>query len=280
MEQKIKEGFDSIPIPERLSKRVEEALTYKKKKCMPLWTKITTSAAAAILLFFFFGVNISPVFAKAAYEIPLIGSVCRLFTIREYTFEDKTKYIEVSMPEIVIDGNTALSDRINLEIRKMVDEEIEHATANASEYYDAYIQTGGDPKEFIPLNVGINYELKCATDSIVSFVIFKYETQANYYQNNTYYNIDLETGYDLSLRDLFGKDYKTYVTKQVEDGMNALAEGQRFYLFDDVDLASLINDQRKFYLTDDGTSAVIVFEKYEIAAGAAGQLEFKVPIPE
>ena len=49
-------------------------------------------------------------------------------------------------------------------------------------------------------------------------------------------------------------------------------------LFPEVDIKSLIDENRKFYISEDGTELVIVFEKYEIAAGAAGQIEISISI--
>ena len=45
--------------------------------------------------------------------------------------------------------------------------------------------------------------------------------------------------------------------------------------FDDVDLEALLEEKEDFYLQEDGT-VVVVFDKYEIAAGAAGVLEFPI----
>ncbi len=47
------------------------------------------------------------------------------------------------------------------------------------------------------------------------------------------------------------------------------------YLFPDVDISSMINERTKFYIDKD-LNPVVVFEDYEIAAGAAGIQEFKI----
>ena len=40
-----------------------------------------------------------------------------------------------------------------------------------------------------------------------------------------------------------------------------------------------VSEDQRFYINEDG-NAVIVFEKYEIAPGASGTLEFEIPTPE
>ena len=122
--------------------------------------------------------------------------------------------------------------------------------------------------------------MKCSDAEIVSFVIYKFETKASFYQENRFYNIDLESGRELTLRDLYGGNYKEIVSARVREGIAQLSEERKFYLFDDVVIEDLIDTDRHFYIDSDKT-VVVVFQKYEIAAGAAGQLEFPIGhIPE
>lgn len=119
-------------------------------------------------------------------------------------------------------------------------------------------------------------KVKCNQGNIISFVVYKSETLASAYQTSKYYNIDLETGKEVTLRDLIGSDYVEVVAKQVEEQLANLDEQTASMLFEDIDLKSLINENRNFYMTEDGERIKVVFEKYEIAAGAAGQLEFEI----
>ena len=50
------------------------------------------------------------------------------------------------------------------------------------------------------------------------------------------------------------------------------------YLFTDVDIYSLVDDDLGFYLNDQH-EVVVVFQKYELGVGALGQLEFVIPKP-
>jgi hypothetical protein len=210
------------------------------------------------------------------FNIPVIGEICRLFTFSEYSKIDDIKKIEVKIPNIEFTGNTELEHRINLEIARIINDEADEAAARAEEYYDAYISTGGKPGEYRPIKIKIDYELKYSDEKIVSFMIYKSETLANAYQTSHYYNIDLESGRNLTLKDIFGNGYKQTVTDRILHEVGKLDEEKKFYLFDDINIADLIDENRKFYIAPDGRSVVVVFEKYEIAAGAAGQLEFTV----
>ena len=106
-------------------------------------------------------------------------------------------------------------------------------------------------------------------------MIYKSETLANAYQTEHFYNLDLETGRDLTLRDLLGGSYRSIAAAQIERQLVERSPQLGFYLFDDVDIPALIDENRSFYLNENG-KVVIVFDKYEIAAGAAGELEFVI----
>ena len=53
----------------------------------------------------------------------------------------------------------------------------------------------------------------------------------------------------------------------MEEQLSQWDQEQKALLFDDVDLEALLEEKEDFYLQEDGT-VVVVFDKYEIAAGA------------
>lgn|GEM_PF-2014822 len=231
--------------------------------------------AAALLGALIIVLNVSPAFALAASDIPVLGSLCRIFTFRQEQITDEKKVISITMPKLTSTGNSALEKRVNLEISRIIDTEVKDATDRANEYYDAFLSTGGKPEEYIPVEVTFNYEIKSITSQRVSFMIYKSETLANAYQTEHFYNLDLETGRDLTLRDLLGGSYRSIAAAQIERQLVERSPQLGFYLFDDVDIPALIDENRSFYLNENG-KVVIVFDKYEIAAGAAGELEFVI----
>lgn len=87
-----------------------------------------------------------------------------------------------------------------------------------------------------------------------------------------------ETGKELTLRDFYGDNYQDVVYEQIAAQLPLLDDFTKSMLFPEVDIKSLIDENRKFYISEDGTELVIVFEKYEIAAGAAGQIEISISI--
>ncbi len=275
---RISEAFDSIEIPENLDFVVRRAMQRERARQRVLrMVKYASSVAAVFVISAVTLLNVSPVFAKAVQEVPVLGDLCRIFTFRHYDFQDEVKVINVTVPQIENTGNSELENRINLEISRMIAREIEAATAHAEEYYEAYLATGGDPEEYMTPETVIDYEIKYISQDIVSFQIYKFESIASAYQTNRYYNIDIETGKELTLRDIFGENYQEIVYEEIAAQIPELDEFTKSMLFPDVDIKELLDENRKFYFSEDGTSLVVVFEKYEIAAGAGGQIEFTIP---
>lgn len=88
------------------------------------------------------------------------------------------------------------------------------------------------------------------------------------------YNIDLSTGQDLALKDLFisNYDYGSVINNEIRRQINS-SEGM--YFDGDMGFQGISEDQ-DFYLQDD--ALIIFFQQYEIAPYAAGIPEFKIPL--
>ncbi len=134
-------------IPDELSRRIDSAVNYGlitgKKRYS--YVKKALASAAVFFIITVTLVNTNSSFASAMYEIPVIGTISRIFTFKEYVAKDQTRYIDVKIPHIDNTGKTELEKRVNLEISRMINKEIEDNEQRAQEYYDAFIATGGNP---------------------------------------------------------------------------------------------------------------------------------------
>ena len=171
-----KQAYQNQPVPEELSERVEAALLIGKSRRerrprRRLFGEGAALAAASLCLAFCITVNASPVFAASVYEIPVLGSIARVVTVRHYDSEDETKLIHARVPAISNTGNSELESRVNYEISERVDAVLEEAEARAAEYRAAFIDTGGKAGDFMPVMIDIDYDIKCNDGKILSFVI-------------------------------------------------------------------------------------------------------------
>ena len=280
MKDEWKAKYHNIPVPPQLDTVVDEAIAKGKKRARMRRFRagILTPLAAACAIFVLM-LNVNVTFAYAVYEIPVLGDLGKIFTFREYQEESNTFIADVRIPNVDVGGLTGENDWTE-EINKTITETMESSVAasmkRAEEYYDAYIATGGNPEEFHQMLIDVDYEVKYTSDHILSFIIYKMETLASGYQENYYYNIDLETGKNITLEQLLGPDYVEVIAEQVEEQLDNLPEDDKKMLFTDVvDIRKVIAEDAGFYLDENG-EVVVVFPKYAIGAGALGLMEFPI----
>ena len=276
MWKNLREQYESTEIPGELAGRVETAIKKgrrRRRMRRSRWLTSTLAACAVLVLL----VNVSPVFASAVYDIPVLGQLCRLVTFQDYQEESDTYIADVRIPHVdtsSLTGDTAWADAVNETITNTIQAEVDASMQRAQEYYDAYVETGGDPASFIPVSIHVDYEVKHADEEILSFVIHKTETLASAYQRNYYYNIDLATGEELTLEMLLGSGWEENAAEQVERQLQELPEDQQGMLFlEYIDLVDVVSSDAGFYIDEEG-AVVLVFPEYSLGAGALGILEF------
>ena len=263
--------------PEELSLAVRAAIREGerlRKRRRVLRRSLATALAGCAC--FVLMVNGSPTFAQAVYDVPLLGSLARIFTVTEFTVNDDEHVIDVRLPALENTGYTDLEQQINQEISTRVQAVIDEAEQRAQETKEAYVATGGDPDDYIPVIIDVDYEVKCQTEHYLSFVIQKTETRASAYTEFYTYNIDLETGRELTLRDLLGPNWMETVNAQVEA---QIAERSKdpdnvYWTAEEGGFLGISEDQ-PFYLNQE-ERPVVVFEKYELGPGSMGSQEFVI----
>lgn len=278
-----KTNYDNIEIPDNLDAVVQEAIAagLAERRKDQLWCPLKRAGftAAIFAVCMISALNLSSTFAAAACELPVVGGLCQIFLFREYHTEDPVKYIDVKIPQIENTGKTELETRVNQEIRKVIQDCVTASEVRAKEYYDAFLETGGKPEEFDPVGITIDYEVKYVRPDYVSFVVSQYETRFAAYHDDFYYNIDLDNGKIITLKDWFGPQYRQIIADSIETTIAGWSEEQRSILWDDLSMVDLISENTDFYFNQDG-QIVVVIEKYEAAYGAAGNLEFTITQPQ
>ncbi len=277
--EKAKEVYEAIKVPNELNYVVNKAILDKKKKekSVLIYVKYAVTTVACTFLTFIFMLNVNSSFATNISEIPIIGDMAKVFTIKEVNEEDKTKLINAKIPALENTGNTELEKRINYEIMLKMNEILEEAEKRAAEYKEAVIETGGNEYDYQPINIQIDYKVGYSNDKVVSFMISKSETLANTYTEMYFYNVDIETGKKLNLRDVLGNEYKqivdTTIYKEIEE--RSKNPDNIYFTADEGGFEGIENEYQDFYINSDG-KVVIVFEKYKIAPGYMGTQEFVI----
>ena len=275
--ERARARYQAQETPEELSLAVRAAIREgdRLRKHRQVLRRSLATALASCACFVLL-VNGSPSFAQAVYEVPVLGSLARIFTVTEYTINDKERVIDVRLPALENTGHTDLEQQINQEISTRIQAVIDAAEARARETKEAYVATGGDPDDYMPVIIDVDYEVKCQNEQYLSFVVTETETRASAYTEFYTYNIDLETGKELSLRDLLGPNWMETVNAQVAEQIAERAQDpDNIYWTEEQGGFQGIEEDQPFYLNADGLP-VVVFEKYEIAPGSMGSQEFVI----
>ena len=271
--------YEAAPVPEELNFAVAAAVRAggrerKRRRVVRRSLATLASCCACFVLL----VNVSPVFARAVYEMPVLGSLARVVTVTQYAIEDKDHLIDVRLPALENTGNTDLEQRINLEIQTRINGVLAEAEERARQTREAYMATGGVEEDFIPIIISVDYEIKCQNERCLSFILTKTETIASAYTEIYCYNIDLETGKELTLQDVLGPGYREIANAAVRTEIDRRIREEGAGYFDGTDGVEgfqSVTDGQLFYINEGG-NPVVLFEKYEIAPGYMGTQEFEI----
>ena len=278
-----REAYESLRIPDELPDAVQDAVRQarrqtRRERSGSRWIRYAVCAAASLCVAFVALLNAVPVLAQDLYSVPVLGHMARIFTLNRFEESREDSYVVVNIPALENTGNTELERRVNYEIALKINEQVAEAKQRAKEYYQAYLETGGKKSEFLPVEIHVDYSVKCSNGEIVSFVVQKYEAGVSFYSESFYYNYDLETGKALTLARLLGDGYIEKVNKAVRDGIAAdeAAHPENQYFHDEtIPGFKSIEEDQAFYVNEAG-HVVVVFPKYAIAPGYMGEREFEV----
>ncbi|ATP39943.1 anti-sigma factor [Solibacillus sp. R5-41] len=280
MDKKLKElekQYNEVPIPKELDFVVEKALkqgTKKRKNQAPLW--LLGSAAAAIL--FTASLNASPAMAQKLSEIPVVGSIVKVLTWTEYEVKEDTYDASIKVPSIENLENKELANTLNEKYR-----------SEGKELYDAFISEVDYIKGLGGGHAGIDsgYEIKTDNDQILSIGRYTVNTVGSSSTTMNYDTIDKQNEILITLPMLFkdGNYIKTISENIIEQMREqAASDSDKKYwvkgggLPDEevIDGFTTINAEQQFYISDKG-KLVISFDKYEVAQGYMGIVEFEIP---
>lgn len=288
-----KEIYDHIVVPaeldERLRNTLESAPVSKQKGNVVKFTRWVTTAAAALFLCFTVGLNTSESFAMEMSELPVIGAVAKVLTIRSYEVQNDNVTTTVEVPEIQLETaaeetTLAITD-VNAKIQELVDDFTAEKYAQIEEGKTTFLESGGTEEEWQARNieVTVNYEVKHQSETTLSLLIDGWISWFNFEEFRKFYNIDLVTGKELSLIDLLGEDSYEYAEAEVVKQIQKMIEEDPNLCFWGINDSEYMGDEfmgvtesTPFYINADG-NIVISYNKYDIAPGSMGIIEFEIP---
>lgn len=270
---KLKDNYKNIEIPSRLDSIVNDAinsnLRKNKKSTAAKWSVIAASIGIVVG-----SVNLNPTFADTLESIPILGSVIKIINFRNYRIDENGLDISIDVPKI-----EGLKDK-NLEFK--LNKEFEE---EGKKQYDEYIKEinklkseGVEGKEYAKSW----YEVITDTDDILSIVVYNHSAQASSNTTRKFYNIDKKDQTVLTLEGMFeGTDYVNVISENIKEQMKERMEKnpeETYWLNDEIIDSNFekIDKNQDFYINDKN-QLVICFDKYDVAPGSEGLVEFVIP---
>ncbi|WP_295587146.1 RsiV family protein [uncultured Oscillibacter sp.] len=272
-----KEAYENIPIPEELNERIQAGIrqgseAYRRAhRRRALRHTLTTAAACFVVVVG--ALNLSPTVAAAAADVPVLGGLFRVLTVRSYQDTNGDRTVEVEQP--AIEGG-ALARQATEEIQERVDEKIAQGEELIAQYKEAFLATGGTEEQWEEKNntVSVTYDIKSQTSTTVSFVVDSYVSIASAYQEQVYYNLDLASDREITLADLLGENWAEICNESIRIQM-AESEDPSVFFPEDMGGFTTVDETTSFYINEAG-NPVVVFPKYTVAIGALGNVEFEI----
>ncbi len=279
--RQAKADYDMTEIPDELTARVQlgikQAERATRKQSSRKLMQIAIKAAACFIVIFAV-LNISPMVAAAAGDLPVLGGLFRVLTIRSWHEKTGDTSYDVDVP--AIENGNNYTDRVSKEIQARVDEKIAEGEQIIQDYKNAFFETGGTKAQWDEHDnhVLVTYSIRYETDSIVSFVVITNISIADAYQDEFFYNLDLVKNSEITLEDLLGIDWvkicNESIRRQIEE--YSLLPGETGPFFSpEMGGFSTVDKDTQFYINAEG-NPVIVFPRASIAIGAMGSVEFAI----
>lgn len=255
----------------RAEKKEAERAEHRKKSYMR--RGVAAAALAAVIAL----PNMSPSAAYAMGKIPVLGTFFKAVTVREYSYEDDSRFAEINAEGLSADENMSgdaadegrkSADEINNEIGALVDK------------WTAEFEAELENEAGQTLNV--ETDIISTSPEYITLRLSCFSADGSGYEENHYYTVDLETGRRVELADVLaerGMDMNT-LCRNIEAQMTEEMKNSDVIYWNGSDgiegwkVDSVIGDAG-FYINEKG-QLVVVFDEGETAPMSEGSVEFVI----
>ncbi|MCI8513930.1 MAG: DUF3298 domain-containing protein [Lachnospiraceae bacterium] len=272
LRKKAKEERSRLPSSAR--KRVEQTLaSLPESKRRPRAACVFSRMAAAAACFFFITLfllpNVSVAYAQALENIPLIGDIVKVVTLRNYFYSDPYHEMDIHIPKIEDEASEA-AEQINKDITEFTDELVHR-------FYKDLEVVGKNGHG----SIYVDYETLTNTPEWFTLKLRVHEAAGSSNTYFKYYHIHKASGQIVCLGSLAADDrFYEVLTAEIKRQMRLQMKQDShtiYWLEDSVIGKNLVflNENHNFYWNENG-DLVIPFDKYEVAPGAMGTPEFTI----
>lgn len=277
-DEKVKGSLsqEDIQIPESVHAKIEETLNILPEKEAKVSKKdfkvvrktlaIAASFAFALLVFL---PNVSITYAQVMSNVPVLGAIIEVFTIRNYNFDGETHELHAEVPNLESSDNQVTTD-LNADIDAFTSSIINKFYEDLASENNGYVA------------IDMNYEVVTNNDTWFTLKIDVTEIEASGYMYAKYYHINRETGEIVTFADLFDStsyiELEEYIISEMKAQMEA--DENLVYFFDDPIIGEdiiYVSDNQNFYF-DTNNNLVMAYNEYEVAPGYMGCPEIVIPV--
>lgn len=277
---KLKKDYMDTPIPDELDfitrKALNEGRKTMKRKSSVRKLMTTAVSAAVLVVMLMVGVNTSHVLAEGLLKVPVVGSIVRVLRFKEIRVDEGGYHAEIDTPRVEGLENKKLEDSLN---KKYMEEN--------KELYESFMKDMEELKKAGGGHLGVDsgYVVKTDNDEILSIGRYVVNTVASSSTVIKYDTIDKKREILITLPSLFEDDsYVEIISGNVKEQMlkNNKSDEEKIYWVEgigDTELVEVfekISADQNFYISDKG-KLIISFDKYEVAPGYMGVVEFEIP---
>lgn len=187
---------------------------------------------------------------------------------------NEASQLKLSIPQIAGLKDKEIQDSINKGFEKKALQFKEETFANLDEYVKEAKKEGWPIRTYAAVS---NYRVTYSKNDLLSLYIdyYSYTGGAHGFTDRVHSNIDLTTGKELQLKDLFktGVDYKGILNQEIKRQMQL--DPEKYFPEALTEWQGISEDQP--YYIEDG-NLVVYFPLYEIAPYACGIPQFEIPL--
>ena len=273
------EGLEKVKTAIKAAKDVKRANRRAKRK------KAANILVCSFAVLVIAVPNMSEEAADAMSDIPLIGKICDAVTFRDYHYSSERFQADVIVPGIIDSREDSYgADTLRKQSAENVNRKIDAIANELIEEFKRQAEAGDEGYA----SLYVNYEILHTTDEYFTLKLITFQGAGSGYEQDYYYTIDMDTGRELKLSDLFedGSDYITPISENIKEQMREKmadeSAGATYWI--DIDKSDpvyewafeKISPDQQFYVDKDG-NIVIAFGEGDVAPMYMGTQEFVIP---
>lgn len=277
---KLKKDYMDTPIPDELDfitgKALREGRKTMKRKSNIRKLMTTAVSVAILVVTLTVGVNTSHVLAEGLLKVPVVGSIVKVLRFKEIKVDEGGYHADIDTPRVEGLENKELEDSLN---KKYMEEN--------KELYESFMKDMEELKKAGGGHLGVDsgYVVKTDNDEILSIGRYVVNTVASSSTVIKYDTIDKKGEILITLPSLFKDDgYIEIISENVKEQMlkNNKSDEEKIYWVEGIgdteyaDVFEKISADQNFYISDK-EKLIISFDKYEVAPGYMGVVEFEIP---